>query len=114
MLLSIVENLLERRPEFSKNCWNGLLAFIQYNIDEKRKREEDRFIGGYPYNHASIAAAKTEFGETIVKDVILDASLSCNTECLLDNTTCWLLDDALRMIAVDTEQMTKKSLLLIC
>jgi hypothetical protein len=108
LLLSIVENVLEIRPQFSKNCWHGLLKFIQYNIDENRKKEKGRLLGDYMYDHEGTERAKSEFGETLLKDVILDAKFDGNTEFYLDNTTCWLFDNALRMIAVGTQQDVQK------
>lgn len=106
---SIVENLLKNRLGFAKNCWNGLLAYIQYKTIENRRRKNDRLSGIYSCNHASEVAAEKEFIDDLTAEIILDTPFQSNCEFAIDHTTCWFLDDALLMIATSTEDNVEKS-----
>jgi hypothetical protein len=102
LLFSISENLWKTRPEFTMNCWNGLLAFTQKNTDESQKKELIRFTRN-TFNIDNSSSAKAKWEAELIKEVILDASFNSKAEFKLDYSTCWYLDDTLRMIAVDTE-----------
>jgi hypothetical protein len=102
LLYSISENLWKTRPHFALNCWNGLLAYIQKSKDENQKNESLRFTGR-PLSREDRSSVMTEWEAELAKEVISDTLFNSKVEFRLDHATFWFLDDALRMIPVDTE-----------
>jgi hypothetical protein len=104
LLLSISENLWITRPQFALNCWLALFKLMERESPNMISEDmEDGDWEDYETPRIVPQDDNGEWREALITEVISDKSLKVSSLVpTLEYRTRWLLDDAIRMLPVDT------------
>ncbi|MBB6130926.1 hypothetical protein [Mucilaginibacter lappiensis] len=107
LLLSISENLWHTKPQFALNCWVALFKLMDKERPKNQKRDlkdlEDEDWEEYETQPTLRQNDNSEWKKTLISEVISDTEIKVDTlSPRLEYHTCWLLDDAVRMLPVNT------------
>ncbi|MBL4675858.1 MAG: hypothetical protein JKY70_06595 [Mucilaginibacter sp.] len=107
LLLSISENLWHTKPQFALNCWLAIFKLMDKKRPKNPKRNledlEDEGWEDYEMQPTFQQDDNGEWNKALISEVISDAEVKVDTlSPRFDYHTRWLLDDAVRMLPVNT------------